>query len=111
MVWTNTSFLKSTLPKNHLRVYITTINQQWGHPKVQLNNLSKANPADVLKRDSKTVECHRRGSVREGRGHMIYQNSFDRTKREITHVYLPGTMAHIKESEKEDIASPKAFMV
>jgi hypothetical protein len=34
---------------------------------------------------------------------------FDGTKKEIALVYLPGTIAHIKESEKEDIASPKAL--
>ena len=47
---------------------------------------------------------------RDGKEEAIYQNSFDGTKREIALVYFPGTMAHIKESEKEDIASPKAFM-
>jgi hypothetical protein len=46
----------------------------------------------------------------DGKEEAIYQSSFDGTKREIALVYLPGTMAHIKESEKEDIASPKAFI-
>jgi len=45
-----------------------------------------------------------------GRKRPYTRNSFDGTKREIALVYLPGTIAHIKESEKEDIASPKAFM-
>ena len=46
---------------------------------------------------------------RDGKEEAIYQNSFDGTEKEIALVYLPGTIAHIKESEKEDIASPKAF--
>ena len=50
------------------------------------------------------------GVDRDGKERAIYQNSFDGTESEKALVYLPGTMAHIKESEKEDIASPKAFM-
>jgi hypothetical protein len=46
-----------------------------------------------------------------GKEEAIYQNSFDGIKGEIALVYLPGTMAHIRESEEEDIAPPKAFMV
>ncbi len=45
-----------------------------------------------------------------GKEGATYQNLFDGTKREIALVYFPGTMAHIKESEKEDIAPPKSFM-
>jgi hypothetical protein len=47
---------------------------------------------------------------RDGKEEAIYQNLFDGTKREIALVCLPGTMAHIKEYYKEDIASSKAFV-
>jgi hypothetical protein len=47
---------------------------------------------------------------RDGKEEAIYQSSFDRTARQITLVYLPETMAHIKESEREDIACLNAFM-
>jgi hypothetical protein len=47
---------------------------------------------------------------RDGNEEAIYQSSFDGTKRMIALVCLPRTMAYIKESEREDIASPKAFM-
>ena len=47
---------------------------------------------------------------RDKKEEAIYQNLFDATKGEIALVYLPGTMAHIKEHYKEDIDSSKAFL-
>ena len=50
------------------------------------------------------------GVDQDGKEGAISQSSFDGTKREIALVYLPGTMAHIKEYYNEDIASSKAFV-
>jgi hypothetical protein len=50
------------------------------------------------------------GVDQDGKEGAICQSSFDGTKREIDLDYLPGTMAHIKKSEKENISSLKTFI-
>lgn len=47
------------------------------------------------------------GDTRE---EAIYQSLSKGIERDITLVYSPGTMVHIKERDKEDIDSSKAFV-
>jgi hypothetical protein len=47
---------------------------------------------------------------RDTKEEAIYQSLVDRMKRDMTLVYLPGTMAHMKEQYKEDLDPSKGFV-